>query len=57
VLNQVKPLSFREKKMLDRAWTLLADEISIGRGMSRENAEAQLAKALGTSNPKASLPA
>ena len=57
VLNQDKPLSFREKKMLDRAWTLLVDEIAVARGSSRENVESQLAKALGTSGPKGSLPA
>jgi len=57
MLNQDKPLSFREKKMLDRAWTLLVDEIAIARGMSRETVEGQLAKALGTSGPKGSWPA
>ena len=57
MLNSVKPLSFREKKMLDRAWALLVDEIAVARGITRENVESQLAKVLGKSNPKASLPA
>jgi len=57
VLNQAKPLSFREKKMLDRAWTLMVDEIAVARGMTRENVETQLAKTLGTSNPKGDFPA
>jgi CarD family transcriptional regulator len=57
MLNQAKPLSFREKKMLDRAWSLLVDEISVSRGLTRENVESQLAKALNKSNLKAPLPA
>jgi CarD family transcriptional regulator len=57
ILNSAKPLSFREKKMLDRAWSLLVDEISISRGLTRENVEGQLAKVLGKPNPKAFLPA
>jgi len=57
MLNAVKPLSFREKKMLDRAWALLVDEIAVARGMSRENVESQLVKALGKSNVKPPLPA
>jgi CarD family transcriptional regulator len=57
MLNQAKPLSFREKKMLDRAWSLLVDEISVARGLTRENVESQLAKALNKSNLKLPLPA
>ncbi len=55
-LSQAKPLSFREKKMLDRAWSLLVGEIAVARGLSKETVEAQLAKALGKSNLKAPLP-
>lgn len=56
LLSQNKPLSFREKRMLDRAWALLVDEISAARGASKENVEAQLVKALGRSNLKVALP-
>jgi CarD family transcriptional regulator len=55
-LNQAKPLSFREKRMLDRAWTLIVDEISIVKGMPKETVEAQLVKALQKSNLRISLP-
>lgn len=55
-LNQAKPLSFREKRMLDRAWQLLVDEIAVVKGLPRENVEAQLVKALQKSNLKISLP-
>ena len=56
LLNQAKPLSFREKKMLDRAWQLLVGEIAIARGLARETVETQLVRALGKSNLKAPLP-
>ena len=56
ILNQAKPLSFREKKMMDRAWQLLIDEISVARGTSREVAEGQLVQSLGKSNLKVPLP-
>jgi CarD family transcriptional regulator len=56
MLNQIKPLSFREKKMLDRAWGLIVDEIAVARGASRESAELQLVKALNKSNLKVPLP-
>jgi CarD family transcriptional regulator len=55
-LNQAKPLSFREKRMLDRAWQLIVDEISIVKGMPKETVEAQLVKALQKSNLRISLP-
>jgi CarD family transcriptional regulator len=55
-LNQAKPLSFREKRMLDRAWQLLVDEISVVKGMPKETVETQLVKALQKSNLKISLP-
>jgi CarD family transcriptional regulator len=56
ILNQAKPLSFREKKMLDRAWQLLVDEIAIARGLAKETVESLLVKALSKSNLKVPLP-
>jgi len=56
VLSQGKPLSFREKRMLERSWQLLVDEIAIVRGWPRETAEAQLGKALSKYNLKNQLP-
>lgn len=56
LLSQGKPLSFREKRMLDRAWQLLVDEIAIARGTSRDNVQTQLVKSLGKSNLKVLLP-
>lgn len=57
LLSQDKPLSFREKKMLDRSWQLLVDEISVARGVSRDAVESSLIRTLGGSNLKATLPA
>ncbi|MGH9398190.1 MAG: CarD family transcriptional regulator [Terriglobia bacterium] len=56
VLSQAKPLSFREKKMLDRSWQLLVDEISVARGASRQTVEADLVCTLSRSNLKVPLP-
>jgi CarD family transcriptional regulator len=56
VLSQGKPLSFREKRMLERSWQLLVDEIAIVRGWAKETAEANLAKALSKYNLKSQLP-
>lgn len=56
MLSQDKSLSFREKRMLDRAWQLLVGEIAIGRGVAREIAEGLLVKALSRSNLKVPLP-
>jgi CarD family transcriptional regulator len=56
ILNQAKPLSFREKRMLDRAWSLLVDEVAVARGVDRPMAEGLLAKTLTKSNLKAPLP-
>jgi CarD family transcriptional regulator len=50
VLNQAKPLSFREKRMLDRSWQLLVDEIAMVRELPKETVETLLAKALSKSN-------
>jgi CarD family transcriptional regulator len=56
VLNQAKPLSFREKRMLERSWQLLVDEIAIARGMNKEAVVSQLVKVLTKSNLKVPLP-
>jgi len=56
LLNQAKPLSFREKKMLDRSWQLLVDEIAVARGMAKETVESNLVKSLSKVNLKAPLP-
>ncbi|MGH9435662.1 MAG: CarD family transcriptional regulator [Terriglobia bacterium] len=56
VLSQAKPLSFREKKMLDRSWQLLVDEIAVARGASRQTVEADLVSTLSRSNLKVPLP-
>ncbi len=46
ILQADKPLSFREKKMLERARHMLVSELSIARGMDQEEATATLQKAL-----------
>jgi CarD family transcriptional regulator len=56
ILNQEKPLSFREKRMLDRAWALMVDEVAVARGVDRQSAEGLLAKTLTKSNLKPPLP-
>jgi CarD family transcriptional regulator len=50
ILQAEKPLSFREKKMLERARHMLVSEISIARTMSPEEAENTLRKSLAKSN-------
>jgi CarD family transcriptional regulator len=45
-LNQTKPLSFREKKMLDRAVLLLAGEMASAQHLSQDDAIARLTQAL-----------
>jgi CarD family transcriptional regulator len=52
VLQTSKPLSFREKKMLERARTMLILETSVAKSVSEEGAIALIAKALA----KCSLP-
>lgn len=47
-LHQSKPLSFREKKMLDRAALLLAGELASIRQLSQENALEVLRQTLAT---------
>jgi CarD family transcriptional regulator len=56
ILNQAKPLSFREKRMLERAWALLVDEIAIARGLDKLVVETSLVKSLTKSNLKVPLP-
>jgi len=46
VLQREKPLSFREKKMLDRARQMLIAELSISRGLAESDATDLLQKAL-----------
>ena len=46
LLNQSKPLSFREKKMLERARYLLVSEIAISRNCDESLIEQALTKAL-----------
>jgi CarD family transcriptional regulator, regulator of rRNA transcription len=46
VLQGEKPLSFREKKMLDRSRHLLVSELAIAKGVSESEAEALIEKAL-----------
>lgn len=45
-LSRTKPLSFREKKMLDRAKYLLVSELATARNTSPENMEDALVKSL-----------
>jgi CarD family transcriptional regulator len=49
VLNQTKPLSFREKKMLERARYLLVSELSLAKNLDEEQVEQLLNKALAKS--------
>jgi CarD family transcriptional regulator len=52
ILSQDKSLSFREKRMLDRSWQMLVDEIAVVRGMQKDEVESQLTKTLEMSNLK-----
>jgi len=54
-LHQAKPLSFREKKMLERARHMLVTELSISRGLAELEAIGMLQSALAKSS--LSLPA
>jgi CarD family transcriptional regulator, regulator of rRNA transcription len=56
ILSQGRSLSFREKKMFDRAWQLLVDEMVVARGHAREIVEAELVDVLSRSNLKVQLP-
>lgn len=46
ILNEVKPLSYRERKMLDRARFLLISELSEASGKTPEQIESQIDKSL-----------
>ena len=46
ILNQTKPLSFREKKMLERARYLLVSELALAKHMEEQEVELILTKAL-----------
>jgi len=46
LLNQTKPLSFREKKMLERARYLLVSELALARNVVEPDAEDLLSKTL-----------
>ena len=46
LLHQTKPLSFREKKMLDRARYLLVSELAMAKNITDEQMEELLTKAL-----------
>ncbi len=50
MLNQSKPLSFREKKMLDRARYLLVSELALAKNQGEDEVESILTKALIKSN-------
>jgi CarD family transcriptional regulator len=50
MLNQSKPLSFREKKMLDRARYLLVSELALAKNQGEDTVEGILTKALMKSN-------
>lgn len=51
-LHQVKPLSFREKKMLDRARYLLVSELALAKNVDETVMEDTLTKALAKSKLK-----
>ena len=46
LLNEIKPLSYRERKMLDRARFLLVSELSEASGKSNDDVEKQIDDAL-----------
>jgi CarD family transcriptional regulator len=52
MLHQSKPLSFREKKMLDRARYLLVSELALAKNQGEDAVESILTKALLKSNLK-----
>jgi len=56
LVSQHKPLSFREKKMLERCWHMIVDEIALARGLSPQTVESQLIRALSKSNLKVTPP-
>jgi CarD family transcriptional regulator len=52
LLNQTKPLSFREKKMLERARYLLVSELALAKNQEEPEVEQLLIKALAKSKLK-----
>ena len=52
ILNQTKPLSFREKKMLERARYLLVSELAMAKNSEEADIEDILSKALGKAKLK-----
>jgi|SRR5688572_5268699 CarD family transcriptional regulator len=46
LLNRTKPLSFREKKMLERARYLLVSELAMAKNMAEDDVESLLCKSL-----------
>ncbi|MBV9086692.1 MAG: CarD family transcriptional regulator [Acidobacteria bacterium] len=52
MLHQSKPLSFREKKMLERARYLLVSELALAKNLQETEAEELLVKALGKTKLK-----
>lgn len=52
MLNESKPLSFREKKMLERARYLLVSELALARNCEETNIEGLLTKALARNHLK-----
>lgn len=52
MLNESKPLSFREKKMLERARYLLVSELALARNCEETNIEILLTKSLARNNLK-----
>jgi CarD family transcriptional regulator len=52
ILNQTKPLSFREKKMLERARYLLVSELAMAKNSDESDIEDILSKALGKAKLK-----
>ncbi len=52
ILNQSKPLSFREKKMLERARYLLVSELAMAKNLEDNDVEDLLARALAKSKLK-----
>ncbi len=52
ILNQTKPLSFREKKMLERARYLLVSELAMAKNSEESDIEDILSKALGKAKLK-----
>jgi len=52
MLSQTKPLSFREKKMLERARYLLVSELALAKNLDENEVEQMLTKALSKSKLK-----